>query len=83
MSTNEIEQLREDRDAFKASSDIRGREIERLRARVAELEPNDRRYRWLRSNTYKGVGIDIGAGLEIGETLDEAIDAELAKDGTL
>lgn len=38
MSTNEIEQLREERDAFKASSDIRGAEVERLRARVSELE---------------------------------------------
>jgi hypothetical protein len=33
----EIERLREDRDAFRASSDIRGAEVERLTARVAEL----------------------------------------------
>lgn len=34
----ELDRLREDRDAFRASSDIRGAEVERLRARVAELE---------------------------------------------
>lgn len=35
---DELDRLREDRDAFRASSDIRGEEIERLTARVAELE---------------------------------------------
>lgn len=34
----ELDRLREDRDAFRASSEIRGSEIERLRARIAELE---------------------------------------------
>lgn len=34
----EIDRLREDRDAFRASSDIRGAEVERLTARVAEWE---------------------------------------------
>lgn len=35
---DEIDRLREDRDAFRASSDIRGAEVERLTARVAEWE---------------------------------------------
>ncbi len=34
----EIDRLREDRDAFRASSEIRGAEVERLRALVSELE---------------------------------------------
>lgn len=35
---DDLERLREDRDAFRASSEIRGAEVERLRARIAELE---------------------------------------------
>jgi len=37
-AADELDRLREDRDAFRASSEIRGQEVERLRARIAELE---------------------------------------------
>mgnify|MGYP000470406082 FL=1 len=38
-AADELDRLREDRDAFRASSEIRGAEVERMRARVALLEP--------------------------------------------
>lgn len=64
-------------------------EIESLRAALATPQQEAQepvadaldaaRYRWLRDNaTRAGVNIDIGAGVEISETLDEAIDAARA-----
>lgn len=53
----ELDRLREDRDAFKASSEIRGAEVERLRARVAELE---------RDRVHAGVDIcEVAAAVEV------------------
>lgn len=75
MSTNEIEQLREDRDAFRASSDIRGAEVERLTARVAELE----RALLLIEPSGDFSGWEDRDGNDIGAV----INAALAKDGDL
>ena len=50
-AADEIDRLTSELDAFRASSDIRGAEIERLTARVAELEQDAKRYRWLANET--------------------------------
>ena len=53
----EVDRMREDRDAFRASSEIRGAEVERLRARVAELE---------RDRVHAGVDIcEVAAAVEV------------------
>lgn len=73
---NEVEQLREDRDAFRASSEIRGQEIEQLRARIAELERTGRAVvaRW--------DSPDWKDGTHTKDYID-ALRAALAKDGDL
>lgn len=48
-------------------------------AQAQDVQRDAERYRWLRENaTRSGVNIDIGAGVEISDTLDAAIDAAIA-----
>lgn len=46
-----------------------------MKDRIDSLEKDAARYQWLRDNCIKsGIVIDVGAGAEIPDTLDEAVD---------
>lgn len=86
-AADELDRLREDRDAFRASSEIRGEEIERLRARIALLEPVAAAARVYYLHYMQDEADDDGElwcgsnQHEAAKAVKDALDAALSKDG--